>query len=189
LRVALAQYFEHIRLFDQSMLVASAILDTDSRSANGLPIHDVEVQSSPLGRPGAAPHAIAVASPNPLPGPMPQTLLVGAPVDDREQAQLRVIERQAKELAELAALAEERRQLGLRLEDAETRLARLLRVEHSLALAEDELLGMREALAEAQEQALGMREAQEQALGMRRSMSWRITRPLRAVHAALTRGR
>jgi SAM-dependent methyltransferase len=178
LRVALAQYFEHVRLFDQSMLVASAILDMDSQSANGLPIHDVEVQSSPPGRPGAAQHVIALASPGPLPSP-PQTLLIGAPIEDRDQALLHAIERQAKELAELASLVEERRELGLRLEEAETRLARLLRVEQAIALAEDELLGMREALAE----------AQDQVLGMRRSMSWRITRPLRVVHAALTRRR
>ena len=122
---------------------------------------------------------LALCSDAPLPAQGAAVVLSGpVRLDDwvqRAEAQVAALEEQSRAIAAARKLAADRAQLADRLLDAETRLAGLPTLERRLAELERE---RDEALASAQAE----RERTVQALdSVRTSLSWRVTRPLRAL--------
>jgi SAM-dependent methyltransferase len=154
LRAALQAHFAHVELRRQHPWVASAVLDDEQVADDSLRARaDVLVSRSAAVAPGSEPYTVALASRQPLPTPPGRVVLAGA-----ADLSLRVeLERAA---AANAALTDERDRARA---DVET----LTGVEASLRSDNAALLVELEAMRNELRRVHG-------------SLSWRVTKPLRA---------
>lgn len=172
----LGKRFGSVELRRQHTWIASAILDdTDFSRGENAPLESVAVHKATGGKPGLETYTVALAGEGELPADQ-GLLSLTADVDIRDwsarlESAARVeassaAEADSKRQAELEMLRHELAELRAQLAAGEQELARLTAVEAQLA-------GAAPALRE-----------YEAVLG---SLSWRVTRPLRALTARLRR--
>jgi SAM-dependent methyltransferase len=183
LRQALQRYFAHVELRRQANLIASAVMPDDVATRGELDaVHDVR-----LAKVAAVPHdgetyTIGVASHSPL-APDRSTTAVATGITeirrwlelyDEQQA---MVERRGVELRRLEDEALEVRRAREVLLEGERAHARATKADEDLRAAREEIAVLHERLARA---AAAM-------TAVKRSPSWRLTAPLRALKRPLRR--
>jgi 2-polyprenyl-3-methyl-5-hydroxy-6-metoxy-1,4-benzoquinol methylase len=190
LKAALERRFERVRLLRQHDWLASAILEDGAFAGFGdAPIEGLDVRKLVGHEPGAETYTLALASDHELPASlMPLTLTHAMELREWMEhfhGQDRILREQAGELRRLQTVDRERRELRLRLEQAENDLAGIPDLEIAARRAEG-LEQRLESLEGVQQRLEGVNQALEDVMG---SPSWRITAPLRKAKAFFKRAR
>lgn len=182
LEQALRRRWPEVGLLRQNNLMASVLLtDTSVEEADGGRI-DADVHKLFTMPPGRETYTIALASHEPLPA-VPEMVTLSTPVEVREwlerfDEQQQVLQRQADVLTELQQSAADRRDALERLAEAERALAEQVSLREQLREAEEGRRRMAEELEV-------LRERERVLEALQGSLSWRITRPLRAAKRRL----
>jgi 2-polyprenyl-3-methyl-5-hydroxy-6-metoxy-1,4-benzoquinol methylase len=180
---ALRATFEYFELRHQHDWIGSAIFDRDDLSSEDLaPLQGIQVGKALAAEPRSAPFTIALAGHSELPRPGPALVLTGL-AEVRKWLELwheqqEVLTGQQEHFQQLKSHWTELQELRRELRQSEQQLAMLPELELTAARAaarERELAPQVEALSQQVDQL------QRKANEVYNSVSWRITRPLRAV--------
>ena len=169
LRAALAAHFPHVELRRQHPWVTSAVLDDEQVADSSLRArYDVLVSRSAPVAPGSEPYTVALASRQPLPSPPGRVVLAGA-------ADLSLKSDLERASAVTAALTQDR-------DTARTDLAALQSVEGILRADNATLLAaLDEARAAIETRDAELETRRAEMHNIYTSVSWRATKPLRAI--------
>jgi ubiquinone/menaquinone biosynthesis C-methylase UbiE len=184
LREALQRYFAHVELRRQANLVASAVMPDDVAARDSLEeVHDVRLAKCVALPAGGETYTLAVASHAPLRADRSTTAVATGITEIRRWLQLfdeqqAMVELRGVHLRRLEDEAVEVRRARELLLDGEQAHARAGRLEEELRAAREEIATLRGLLDR----------ADAVMAAMRRSPSWRLTAPLRAVKRSLRRG-
>lgn len=202
LREALAREFANVRLYRQSPWLASAILDDEQSQGTG-PENELTMKVVKIAavEPGGEVFTVALAS-DAEPASAEALAFMGEPFEVRwwqeqlEQAQARMRELERQMVEQQKALRQEflgaareaatLRQTTAKAQESSSRSARrVLEVEGALAQAQAQAFALENALESQTRHASALQERVERAdrvmSAMKRSISWRLTAPLRAL--------
>jgi SAM-dependent methyltransferase len=174
LREALGARFAHVALRRQHDWIGSAILgDNDARSEGASPLEGMRVAKALAAEPGSEPYTIALAGHAPLPEPGPAMVLTGL-AEVRKWLELwheqqDMLTAQSEYLQTVEAQGRELHALREELRRCEQELARIPELELAAARGVEV-----DALSQQVE------ELEAKADEVYRSVSWRVTKPLRS---------
>ena len=185
LRDALSRYFVHVELRRQANLIASALMPDDV--ANGKdelrPVRDVSVAKCVSLPADGETYTVAIASHSPLP-PDRSTVAVATGITEIRRwlelydGQQKVLQEQGARLRRLEDEAVDVRRARETLLEGEQGLARAAKLEEDLRAAREETDRLRQELGLLHER---LQHAAATMEAVKRSPSWRVTAPLRAV--------
>ena len=187
LEAAIAARLAHVRLLRQQNYLASTLLDDHGAQAEGgSALEGLPVQKLVAKRPGEEVYTVAVGSDEPLP-PAPGLALLADPIEVRQwlerfEEQQRILTGQADLLTELEARDTDRADLLEQLAEAERLLAERGEIDAELEMADRHRRRLAEEVGELRERvARGDMVLRD----MQASISWRLTKPLRAAKRLL----
>jgi SAM-dependent methyltransferase len=192
LRAALSARFPQVRLYRQQGLLGSAVLGPDDGASAGAPVPGFEVTVAQPGEAGDETYVLALAGREPLPDPSPVMVTTGL-VEVRRwvelyQEQQDVLRRQHEQIQNTQLQHEEIAALRARLREAEQELAVIPDLEEDARITREEHDRLYRFERERSEMAARIEQLEQLAeradrvnRGLQSSLSWRITKPLRAL--------
>lgn len=187
LEAALRQRWANVRLLRQHNFVANALLMDDAAQLGGAQqLHGAELRRLAPKAPDEEVYTIALVGDGDLPE-VSDLVALSSPVEIREwlerfQAQQRILEQQADLLVEVQRCGEQHTATLARLEEAETALAGLSGLQVKLEVSQHALRTLADQTGGLQARA---EHAEAELRRLEGSLSWRLTRPLRAAKRRL----